>query len=144
MLRSIIAVIAGVVVGSLAVFAFEYVGHAAYPASVAIDKNNPEQLRRLVEVTPFGAKLFVVGGWFAGAFAGGVVALLIANRWAPVAWVVAACFLGLAATNFVAIPHPVWMEISAVGVCALGGAFAIALLRGRYGPPPQPSKKPFA
>lgn len=144
MLRSVLAVIAGVVVGSLAVFAFEFVGHAAFPAAVAIDKTNPEQLRRLAEITPLGAKLFVVAGWFAGAFVGGVVALLIAKRWAPVAWVVAASFLGLTATNFAAIPHPVWMEIGAVVVCALGGALSIVLLRGQYGPPPQPSKKPFA
>lgn len=144
MLRSVISVIAGIVVGSLAVFAFEFAGHAVFPAAVAVDKADPEALRRLVEVTPFGAKLFVVAGWFAGAFAGACVALMLAKRWAPVAWVVAAAFLGLTATNFAAIPHPMWMVVSAVVVCPLGAALAIVLLRGRYGAPPQPSKKPFS
>ena len=144
MLRSVLAVVAGIVVGAFAVFALESVGHVVFPSSIAIDKSDPAQMRRLVEATPLGAKLFVVAGWFLGALSGGVASLALARRWAPVAWVVAASFLGLAAMNFFAIPHPLWMQIGAVLVCWLGGALAVKIMRGVYGPPPSPPRKPFA
>lgn len=144
MLRSVIAVVVGVVVGAVTVFVLEYLGHAIFPSTIQIDREDPEQMRRLVAATPFGAKLFVVAGWFAGAFLGGFASLVIARRWAPVAWVVATTVLGLTATNFAIIPHPLWMEISAVVGCAFGGWLAVALLKASYGPPPQPPKQPFA
>lgn len=144
MLRSVLGVAAGIIAGSIIVFAVEFLGHAFFPAAIAIDKSDPEQMKRLVEVTPLGATLFVVLGWFAGAFGGGVAALMIARRWAPAAWVVAATFFGLAAMNFVAIPHPLWMQASAVIVCAIAGALSIRVMRGRYGAPPAAPRKPFA
>ena len=118
MLRSVIAVIAGIAVGAVIVFAVETIGHLLWPSLTAIDADDPEQMKRLVAATPFGAKLAVVVGWFAGAFVGATVALLLARRWAPVAWIVAGTFLGLAAMNFIAIPHPLWMQAAAVVVCA--------------------------
>lgn len=144
MLRSVLGVVAGIIAGSIIVFVVESLGHGLFPTPIAIDKTDPEQMKRLVAVTPLGAKLFVVFGWFAGAFGGGIAALIVARRWAPVAWVVAASFLGLSAMNFVAIPHPLWMQASAVVVCALAGALAVLAMRGRYGAPPTAPKKPFA
>lgn len=144
MLRSVIGVVVGVSLGAIAVYVAEFLGHTIYPTSVQIDRADPEAMKRLVEVTPLGAKISVVAGWSLGAFFGGLGALAIARRWAPVAWVVAASILGLAATNFAAIPHPLWMQVGAVAGCGLGGMLAIRTMRGAYGPPPAESKKPFS
>ncbi len=144
MLRSVVGVVAGVAVGAIAVFVFEFLGHALYPSAVPIDMKDPAQMQRLVAVTPFGAKAFVVAGWAAGAFFGGLAALAVVRRWAPVAWVVAASIFGLAAMNFVAIPHPLWMQIGAVAGCGLSALVAIAAMRGVYGPPPAAPRKPFS
>lgn len=144
MLRSVFAAIIGVCVGALVIFGVEFLGHAVFPTTVAIDRNDPEQMRRLVAATPLGAKLFVAAGWFFGALFGGIAALAIARRWAPVAWLVAATVLGLSLTNFLAIPHPLWMIACAVIGCGLAGAAAIVVMRGAYGPPPAPPEKPFS
>lgn len=140
MLRSVLAVLAGVILGSLIVFMCESAGHRLWPIKGGVDVHNPAQLRNLVAATPFGAKLAVVFGWFAGTFTGAALALVIARRWAPVAWVVAMTFFGLTVSNFAAIPHPVWMQLAAVVTCASAGALAVKALRGRYGPPPVAQK----
>lgn len=144
MVRSVLGVVVGIVVGSLLVFVTERIGHVVYPTPEGFDFKDPAQLKRLVEVTPFGAKLFVVGGWFLAAFVGGLAALRVARNWAPVAWIVGATFLGFCAMNFAAIPHPLWMEIAAVVVCLGGGWLATLVSRARYGAPPPSPRKPFS
>lgn len=144
MLRSVLAVVAGVVVGSVLVFAVETVGHLLWPSRIAIDAADPEQMRRLVAATPLGAKIAVVLSWFAGALGGGVLAVLLARRWAPVAWIVAATIFCLAAANFVAVPHPLWMQAGAVVASLAAGFLAVRMTRAQYVPPPPAPRRPFA
>lgn len=144
MLRSVIGVVFGVALGVLVVYAAEAVGHALWPSAIAIDASDAEQMRRLVAATPTGAKIMVAAGWLVGAFLGAVGALLVARRWAPVAWVVAATILGLAATNFVAIPHPIWMQVAAFAGCPLAAVLAVRATGARYGAPPAAPRRPFA
>lgn len=135
MLRSVIAVVAGVVIGSFLIFGIEALGHALWPATMTPDLHTAAGLRADVAVLPFGAKASVVIGWFLGAFAGAATALAVAHRWAPAAWVVAATFLALTAVNFSAAAHPIWMMLAAPIATLGAGRLAIAALRGRYGPP---------
>ncbi|MBY0422666.1 MAG: hypothetical protein K2Q06_10205, partial [Parvularculaceae bacterium] len=127
MLRSVIGVVVGIVVGAALVFVMERIGHVVYPTPAGFDFKDPEQLKLLVAATPLGAKLFVVAGWFLASFVGGLVALRVARNWAPTAWIVAIAFLGLTAMNFAAIPHPLWMVIAGVIVCLGGGYLAIRI-----------------
>ncbi len=136
MLRSITSVLVGVVAGALLVFVVQLFAHQFFPAPAGFDANNPEA----VESLPFATKFSVLVSWWAGAFGGGMLASLIARRWAPAAWVVAVTILLFAATNFSAFPHPLWMMVGSIPATALGGRLAIKTTRASYGRPPSPPK----
>lgn len=143
MLRSIIAVVVGIVVASLAVFAAEMVGHRLYPtADVAgyacseVDTYKvKEAAAACIAATPIGAKIAVVVGWFLGAFLGGVAALMIGRRWTPLAWIVALVIFLLSVMNFIAFPHPIWMMAGALVAAVLGGFGATAVMSAKTAPP---------
>lgn len=140
MLRSIIAVVVGILVAVVAVFSVEMAGHSLFPTPDlgAADCSNPETYRdrqaavACTAATPLYAKIAVVVGWFLGALAGGAAALAIGRKWAPLAWVVAATILLLSVSNFVMFPHPVWMMAGSVLACALGGSAAVSLMRAGW------------
>lgn len=139
MLRSILAVLFGVIAGAFLVFLSERVSHMLFPIPAGFDPTKPGAIAAL----PFGAKAAVVIAWFAGAFGGGAVASLIARRWAPAVWIVAATILLFAMTNFSAFPHPLWMVIASAPAAGLGGYFAVRLTGARCGRPPVTEKKSF-
>ncbi|NWG93432.1 MAG: hypothetical protein HXY21_13155 [Parvularculaceae bacterium] len=136
MVRSIIGVLVGVIIGAFIVLAVEAVSHQAFPPPAAFDAKDAGAVAAL----PLGAKLSVLFAWFSGAFGGAVAALAIARRWAPAGWVVAATILLFAATNFAAFPHPLWMIIASIPATLAGGQLAILLTRANYGRPPAPPK----
>lgn len=136
MLRSITSVLVGVVAGALLVFVVQLLAHQFFPAPAGFDATNPDAVRSL----PFATKFSVLVSWWAGAFGGGLLASLIARRWAPAVWVVALTILLFAATNFSAFPHPLWMMIGAIPSTALGGWLAIKATGASYGRPPAPPK----
>ncbi len=136
MLRSITSVLVGVVLGAMMVFVVQLFAHQFFPAPDGFDATNPDAIKAL----PFATKFSVLVSWWAGAFAGGVAASLIARRWAPAAWVVAGTILLFAATNFSAFPHPLWMMIGSIPATVLGGFLAIIVTGARYGKPPQGPK----
>lgn len=138
MLRSVLSVLFGVMIGAPVVYVIETMSHALFAAPQGFDPASAAAIAAL----PFGAKASVVFAWFAGAFCGGAVASLISKRWAPAALVVAATILLFAATNFTAFPHPLWMMIASVPATALGGFLAVKMTSARFGrPPPADAKK---
>jgi hypothetical protein len=130
MIRSILGIVAGIVVAVLTVMAVQALGHALYPYPADIDLNDPEQIARVFPTIPLAAKLFVVAAWFGGGLAGAAVAKAIAGRdWA--AWTIAVLIAIGALTNIFVIPHPVWMQVSAIVAPLLGGLVANHLVRRR-------------
>lgn len=131
LLKTILGVVAGVIVGGAVVFVTEMIGHSLFPPPAGTDLSNPEDLKRLMESLPTAAYAMVLLGWFLGSFAGAFVALKIANK--PVAaWAVAVLFILLTAANFVMIPHPMWM-IAAGILIPLASAWLALRLRGSPG-----------
>lgn len=138
MLRSVVGVLVGVIMGALIVLVVEAASHQLFPAPTGF---NPKDAGAVASL-PFATKFSVLVAWCAGAFGGGVAASLIAKRWAPTAWVVAATILLFAASNFSAFPHPLWMMLGAAPATLLGGRLAIAATRATYGRPPSSPPKP--
>lgn len=130
MLRSILAVLAGLVVAWITVSLFEFASMHAFPPPRGIDVQDPRQLASLIARMPVGALAMVLAGWVVGALDGGLVAASIAKRRLPAA--VVGVFVALGALAMVAmVPHPLWMSISGVLLpvpAALSGAW---LVRGR-------------
>ncbi len=136
MLRSIIAIVVGVVVATAVIFVSEQIGRRLFPApAIGVDMSDPEAWKdqetaaAYMSAVPFQAKAAVVIGWFLGTLAGGIAALMIGARSAPLAWIVAATIFLFSVSNFLAFPHPLWMI---AGAPLAGGAVAIAAMRGTY------------
>lgn len=128
--RSVLAVVAGVIVAFALVAAIEAAGHAVYPVPKGLDFTDREQVRAYTQALPLGALMFVLAAWTVAAFGGGAVAALIA-RTRPLlhAAIVGAFVLAATLANLILIPHPLWFAVlGVVGVCA--GAFAAGKLVG--------------
>lgn len=141
MLRSIGAVVAGVIVGAFVIFIVESVGHLIFPPPPGVDLKDAAALSAMMSVIPFGAKLGVVIAWMAGVLAGGVAALAIGRRWAPLAIVVATTLFAMAVVTMLTIPHPFWMQAAALAVTVLGAFGAIRIMRATFAPPTAPKLK---
>jgi hypothetical protein len=130
-LRSVLAVVAGLVLGSALMMGIEVLNSVIY--SLPTD---PEALKASLSSLPTGALLVVLLGWTLAPLVGGFVAAWIARR-APLvhALVVGLFFLAGGIAMLRQLPHPLWFAILGVAVF-LPAACAGALLA-----PPRPSSQ---
>jgi hypothetical protein len=128
--RSVVGVVAGVILGMILMMGIEFVGQVIYPLPPGVDPNDFEALKALLATMPVGALLFVLLGWFVAPLAGGFIAAWIARR-APVAHalVVGLFFLAGGIAMLMLMPHPVWFAVVG-GTLFLPAAYTGALLAG--------------
>jgi hypothetical protein len=108
MLRSVLAVILGLVLGGLVVFGMEMLGHILYPHPEGLDPQDMEAVRAYVATAPTGALLTVLLGWFVGTLCGATLAVRVSGRPRP-AYVVGAVQLTAGVLNLVMLgAHPWW------------------------------------
>lgn len=112
-IRSLLAVLAGLVVAMIVIAAVEAAGHALYPLPPGLDLARAADQERLMSVLPLQAKIAVILAWFLGALAGAATAIAIGRRVLP-AWIVAVAIAGLGLWTTQMFPHPDWMLASAV------------------------------
>jgi len=115
MLKKFLSVIAGVAAGVLVVFAGDYLSHLIYPPPANLNYNDTEALKAYVMSISTYMWAIMLGYWLLSSLLGGFVA----GKLNPQDWKISALFTGLlllagAASNFVAIPHPLWMMVAAV------------------------------
>ena len=130
MVRNIIAIIAGVIVGGVVVALMEMAGHSLFPVPEG-DWMDPEFVKQNAYRIPFMAKFAVVIAWGVGAFAGGVTARLLSARWKYATLIIGLIFLAFAAINLVMIPSPLWMVLSGVTFIIAGATCANMLTHKR-------------
>ncbi|MBL8657386.1 MAG: hypothetical protein JNJ92_08545 [Altererythrobacter sp.] len=111
--RSLAAVVAGIVIAMLVIAGVEAIGHAVFPPPPELDLARAEDQARMMEALPPEAKAVVVLAWFLGSLAGACAAIAIARRVVP-AWIVAVAIAGLGLWTTQMFPHPDWMLASAV------------------------------
>ncbi len=131
--RGIVAVLAGVIAGFIVVGVMESIGHLIFPPPEGLDLTNPEDMERLMQVIPLGAKIAVVIAWFFGALAGSIVAMMIGKRALP-AWIVTALIIAAGLFTTQMFPHPMWMVIAAIALPLLATLLAKRLMMNRISP----------
>ncbi len=131
MLKTVLAVVAGVIAGGAIVFVTEAIGHSLFPPPADLDLSNPADVDRLMASLPAGAFAMVLLGWFLGSFAGAYVAHAIAKKRAA-AWAVAAIFILFTTMNFFMIPHPLWMIVAGILIPPIS-AWLVLRMRGSAG-----------
>ena len=129
-MRSLAAVVAGIVIALVVIAGVEAVGHAIFPPSSELDLARAEDQARMMEAIPPAAKAVVVLAWFLGSLAGACAAIAIARRVVP-AWIVAVTIAGLGLWTTQMFPHPDWMLASAVVLPLVAVLVAKRLMAGR-------------
>lgn len=129
--RSILAVVVGMLVAFVIMACVEVVGMRVYPLPAGMHLHDPESMKSAMAQVPLGAKLFVLLAFAAGSVAGGWVGA----RFAPGsrlmhAMIVGAILLGTGVMNMMQFPHPDWFWVSAIAIFLLG-----AWSGGRAGEP---------
>ncbi|HNQ14818.1 MAG TPA: hypothetical protein PKM58_04590 [Pyrinomonadaceae bacterium] len=128
MVRNVLSVVLAFVIGGLAVFAVEKLGHTVYPIPAGLDPNNLEGLAEYVKTMPVGALLFVLAAQSAGSLIGGLVTGFVSVAKFPTAMIYGVLALIMAALNAFAIPHPIWFTIVSLVL-----PIPLALLGSRIG-----------
>jgi hypothetical protein len=110
-LRSIGAVIAGLIVAFLLVFASEGISHKVFPPPPGMNDRDMVQIKAFVATLPLSALLIVLTGWLIATFAAAWVATKIARG--PIAGFIAgALLLAVGIANAFIIPQPLWFSIA--------------------------------
>jgi len=104
-IRSLVATVVGIVVAFALILLAQYAGGELSPE--AYDPGTGEIL------IPAGATVALIVGWFAGAFAGGWVAMRVSGRAGP-GWVVAGAVIGAGLYRAVTLADAWW--VMALGV----------------------------
>ncbi len=115
MLRTILAVIAGLIVAMLLIFALESISLMLFPPPPGMKLETEADIAQLVALSSTGQKAWVVFGWAFASFVGGWIAALIARRHRRIAAGAIGVLIVIGTVmNAMAIPHPLWMN--ALGV----------------------------
>jgi hypothetical protein len=132
MWRRVAGVAFGLVVAMAGIALMEVVGHRLFPPPAGTDMRDAAQVAAIVDRLPVAAKSWVVLAWTLGTFAGACAGVAV-SRWRAAAWLVAAGVIAGAILNMLAIPHPVWMQVSGVllPILAAWGAGRAGMARGQ-------------
>lgn len=113
MLKSVLSIILGIVIGGVAIMAMEMLGHSLYPPPAGIDFNDPAQVAEMVANAPVAALLMVILAYVVGGIVAGFICGLLkpkTQNYQPFVVGVILTFFGL--MNLLMIPHPIWFWIS--------------------------------
>lgn len=120
MLRRILAVIAGIIVGSIGIWLMERLGHTLYPFPADLKPDNLEGFKTYVESLPFMGKFIVILGYALGALLSGFVATKVANNNQPAAAIICGViFLFFTIYNMTVLPTPIWFWVLGIAVWGL-------------------------
>lgn len=114
MIRTIAAVVAGLVVAMSLVTVAEMLGMRMYPPPPGLDPNNAAQMKEIARLMPMGALVMVLAGWTIGALGGSAIAVLIDRRKPLAGWITGALFVAVTIWELVVIPGPNWFRVAAI------------------------------
>jgi hypothetical protein len=115
MIRSILAVIAGVIVGGLTVGLIELPGMFLHPLPKDFDFKNSAAMNAHFVNAPVALKVLVLAAWAIGPFVAAFVACWIARRtYVTHALVVGIIFMLLDLANLFQFAHPWWMWLGGI------------------------------
>ncbi len=130
--RSILAVVAGLVLGVVIIAAVEYMSHMAYPPPPGLDMKDPEAMKAMVANLPVGALLFLLLAWALGSFGGGWLAARLSQRLQMRhAMIVGALLMLAGIMNMIMIPHPTWLWVLGITVYLPAAYLGARLIKGR-------------
>ena len=128
MFRSVVAIVAGVIVAFVTVMLIDTLNHAVFPPPEGLDFSDPDAIRPYLATLPVGAFLLILASSVVAAFIGTLLACHI-GRGNPLLYggVVGGIILAATIANFIAIPHPHWLSAATVVGIVLSTLLAMKL-----------------
>jgi hypothetical protein len=114
--RTILGILAGLVVAWLAMTICEFASLFLHRPPVGLDLGDPQALAAHIAAAPLSAMLVVVVGWALAAFVGAWVAARIARHRRAAALVIGLLVLAGVIANIAMIPHPLWMTVAGLAL----------------------------
>jgi hypothetical protein len=128
MVRSVVAVVLGIIFAVLVIAGVESIGSHVVPLPEGVNPQDMAAVRAAVANMPAGAFAFILFAWFLGTFIGAWFAARTAKR-APYAhaFIVGGVLLAAGIVSMTLLPHPSWVWIAGVA-CFLAAAYLGARL----------------
>jgi uncharacterized protein YacL len=142
-IRSILGVVAGMIVGGIVVGIVEIPGYFIHPPPPGLTMSDTAAASAHFARAPLAALLLVALAWTLGPFVGAWLAGVIVRRAFVVhGLVIGAIFALLDISNLFAFPHPLWLAI--VGIVApFVAGWAGATVASRMAKPQPAGPKPY-
>jgi hypothetical protein len=112
MIRTILGILAGLVVAWLMMSIGEFASLFLHRPPPGLDLLDPQALAAHIAAAPVSAMLVVVLGWALAAFLGGWIAARIARHRLLAGLVIGVLVLLGVIGNNLMIPHPLWMTVA--------------------------------
>ncbi len=117
MWRNILAVVAGIIAGIIAIMIVEGFSHFLFPYPEGLDYKDKVALAQYIKTLPAGALLLVALAWASGSFVAAVVTTLIAReKQLQLSILDGAILMIFGIINMLRYPHPVWFWILGIAV----------------------------
>lgn len=110
--RTLLGIVAGLVVMFIVIAGIEALGHLIHPPPSGLDPMDPTrqaEFEQYIQSMPLLPKLMLALAWVSGAFAGGWTAARLAVHPRVAALVVALAVTSGVVGMIVAVPHPSWL-----------------------------------
>ena len=114
--RTILGILAGLVVAWLAMTICEFASLFLHRPPAGLDLRDPQALAAHIAAAPLSAMLVVVVGWALAAFVGAWVAARIARHRLVAALFIGVLVLAGVIANSAMIPHPLWMTVAGIAL----------------------------
>lgn len=111
MLRSILAILAGLLIAFALMFGMQLMGMQLFPLPADSVLDNQVDLARLVAQSSLGQKIWIVLEWALASFVGAWVAAHLSRHPQPSALVVGAAITLGVLMNASVLPQPIWMSV---------------------------------
>ena len=111
MLKKIVAVVVGILIGGLGISLVQALSGQMYPWPEGLDYNNKEAFAAFMKTLPVGALLMVILSYIVGSFFGGMAATAVGKEKYSSALIVGFGLTIAGVMNAIAIPQPLWVSI---------------------------------
>ena len=110
MIRNILAVITGLLIGNIAIMGLHYLAMVFYPLPDFVDMNDMKAIAEYIRIAPLGSLLFVMLAHIGGTFMAGISTSLISKNIIPI-YIIGVFFTLTGIYNLYMLPHPLWFNI---------------------------------
>ena len=130
-MRKLLGIVIGTVAALAIVAAIGWFSDQFYPPTLDIDIADQATIASVIAGKTLAEKLLWIAPWLLSSFGGAWLALRISD-WTWAGWIVSSLVLVIAVLGLIDLPHPLWMQASAVVLPILGGWLAARLHHKPY------------